>query len=215
MATVNNIRQDIANHLKDPLMERVQGYQLLECINAAADDAFSKEWVLPVDNESLETASATFEYNIPAGVAFIHQVWLESSTSNQYDTQVLRNQWRIQLVGSQATLVFDSILFTIVVTRNLKLVGHKRPTVAYATGSATIDVGMEAFIRERATSYAARYLARSVPGQVDVLAEGLQSNTGPTYAQLEQDAWLKSENLMENRGAQYRITSRSRFVPGL
>jgi hypothetical protein len=321
VSTVNDIREDIANHLHDPLMVRVQAYQLLEFINAASHDARSKEWLLLLDDETLLLASSTYEYDVPASFAYIHEVWLESATGGRFDERILRNQWRLLLVGTTPALVFDGDLFTITAGRNLKLVGHQRPTeytasvagvnevqrvshdgtggtftlsfggqttaainwnasaadvksalealssvvsvdasggalptaveitftdpgaqnvaemteddssltgdtvgvtiatvtqgrLASGTGASSIDTGMEAFIRERALSYAARYLARLIPSVADAVAEGVVADEGARYSELVQESWLKSENLLQERGVEYRLHPKSRVVPG-
>ena len=200
--TVDELRDEIAHHIQDPASRLVNRQQLLEFINSAAWDAATNDWLLPLDDESLETAGSTFEYNIPTNFLYIHEIWLESSVANQYDERILRNQWRLLLVGTTPTLVFDSSLFTIVATRNLKLVGHQRPTTEYSSGTDNIDLGLESFIRERAISYAARNLGRH---------QGLHA---VTYAQLAADSYQTSQDLLQNRPEAYQLHFRSRLVPG-
>ena len=195
------MQDEISNHLQDPAHLQLNTQQLLEMINSSAWDAANMDWLLPKSDESLETASSTFEYAIPSGFEYIHDIWLESSTSNQFDERILRNQWKIGLVSTTATLIFDSVLFTIVVTRNLKLDGHARPTTEYAA-DANIDVGLEAFIRERSIMYGARNLARR-GGQ-----SSLQSS------ELAKETFQTSEAMLQNRPEQYRLHLRSRHVPG-
>ncbi len=199
--TIEELRDEIAQHLQDPLHLLVGREQLLEFINSAAWDAANQDWLLPKSNESIETAASTYEYAVPSGFTYIHDIWLESSTANQFDERILRNQWKVGLVSTTATIIFDSILWTIVATRNLKLDGHARPNTEY-TDSESIDVGLEAFIRERAIMYGARNMSR----------HGGQH--AQQYAQLAQEAFTTSEGMLQNRPEQYRLHLRSRFVPG-
>ncbi len=200
--TIEELRDEIGNHLQDPAHLLLNRQQILEFVNSAAWDAANGDWLLPNDDVSLETAASTYIYTIPTGFEYIHDIWLESSTANQYDERILRNQWRLLLVGSTASIIFDSILWTVVATRNLKLVGHARPTTEYTSDTQSVDVGLESFIRERATAYGARNLSR----------HGGQH--AQQYSQLFQDAYQTSESLLQNRPEQYRLHLRSRFVPG-
>ncbi len=200
--TIEELRDEVGNHLQDPAHFLVNRQQLLEFINSAAWDAATGDWLLPKDDTSLVTASSTYIFTIPTGFEYIHDIWLESSTTDQYDERILRNQWRLLLVGSTASIVFDSVLFTIVTTRNLKLVGHARPTTEYSEDTDNIDAGLESFIRERATAYGARYLAR-IGGQ-----------SSQQYAQLFQEAYQTSADMLTNRPEQYQLHLRSRPVPG-
>ena len=199
--TIVELQDEIGNHLQDPAHFLLNTQQLLEFINSSAWDAANGDWLLPKSDESLETAASTFEYAVPSGFEYVHDVWLESSTANQFDERILRNQWKIGLVSTTATLIFDSVLFTITATRNLKLDGHARPSTEYAdTGS--IDVGLEAFIRERAVAYAARNLS----------AHGGQHSE--KYSRMGNEAYQTSADMLANRPEQYRLHFRSRYVPG-
>lgn len=200
--TIEELRDEIGNHLQDPAHLLLNRQQLLEFVNSAAWDAANGDWLLPKDDTSLATASATFIYTIPTGFEYIHDIWLESSTTDQYDERILRNQWRLLLVATTASIVFDSVLFTIVTSRNLKLVGHARPTTEYLSDTDNVDVGLESFIRERATAYGARNLSR----------QGGQH--AQQYAQLFQEAYQTSADMLTNRPDQYQLHLRSRPVPG-
>ena len=200
--TIEELRDEVANHLQDPAHLLIQRSQLLEFINSASWDAANMDWLLPKSNESIETAVSTFEYSVPTGFEYIHDVWLESSTANQFDERILRNQWKVGLVSTTATIIFDSVLWTVVATRNLKLDGHARPTTEYSEDTDNVDVGLESFIRERAVMYGARNLAR----------HGGQH--AAQYAQLADQAFQTSESMLQNRPEQYRLHLRSRHVPG-
>jgi hypothetical protein len=199
--TIDKLRDELAHHLQDPANRLVNRDQLLEFINSAAWDASTNDWLLPLDNESLLESTGTYEYNVPSDFLYIHEVWEESAVADRYDRRIVRNQWRILLVSTTPTLVFDSDLFTITDARNLKLVGHKRPTTEYGD-SDSIDTGLESFIRERAVSYAARNLSRHGGAMAQ------------QYAALAEEAWQKSEALLQNRPEQYQLHIRSRLVPG-
>lgn len=200
--TVDELRDELAHHLQDSAHALINRNQLLEMINSAAWDAANGDWLIPLDDETLETVAATYEYAVPASFLYIHDVWLESATAGLFDRRILRNQWRLLLTGTTPQLVLDPDLHTITATRNLKLQGHRRPTTEYSEGTTNIDTGLESFIRERAVAYAARNLSR----------HGGQH--AQQYAQLAQEAWQMSENLLQNRPEQYRLHIRSRLVPG-
>ena len=200
--TIEELRDEVANHLQDPEHRLLNRQQLLEFINSAAWDAANGDWLIPNDDVSLATSASTYIYTVPTGIEYISDIWLESSTTDQYDERILRNQWRLLLVAATPSVVFDSILWTITATRNLKLVGHARPTTEYTEETDSVDQGLESFIRERATSYASRNLAR----------QGGQH--AQQYAVLAQEAYQTSENMLTNRPEQYQLQLRSRVVPG-
>ena len=199
--TILELQDELANHLQDPSRFLLANSQHLEFINSAAWDAANNDWLLPKYDDSLETASSTYEYTIPSGFEYIHDIWIESSTSDQYDERILRNQWKIGLVDTTASIIFDSVLWTVVATRNLRVLGHKRPNTEY-TDSDSIDVGLESFLRERAIMYASRNLS----------AHGGQH--AQQYAAMGDRAMQISDIMLENRPEQYKLHFRSRFVPG-
>lgn len=203
-ATVNSLIGEISERVGDIELERVTKEQVIVLINAAARDLRGAGIVLPIDNETLETVAATYEYAVPATIAYIFELWLESAVANQYDRRILRNQWILRLVGTTPTLIFDSDLFTIVATRNIKIVGYQRPTDTYVIGTGNIDEGFEAFIRERATSYAARQLSESAEGQAQATLENIATAT-----------WQESVNLLAALAQQPDFLPRrhSRHVP--
>lgn len=202
--TVDELRDEMSHHLQDPAHELVNRQQLLEFINSASWDAANSDWLIPLDNEATVLAGATYEYTVPANFLYVHDLWLESATDGLFDRRVLRNQWRILLTGTTPQIVFDPDLFTITAGRQVKVQGHRRPTTEYAapTDTTNIDTGLESFIRERGVAYAARNLSRHQGGHAQ------------QYAQLAQEAWQMSENLIQNRPEQYRLHIRSRPVPG-
>lgn len=323
MATVNEIREDIANHLRDPEMKRILPYQLLEFINAASHDAKSKGWLIPLEeDESLSLIASTYDYTVPANFAHIHEVWIaDASGLYNEDGFVPWNRWWLTMDGAVPVLRFSQEFFTITAGRGIKLVGQARPTeytatvagvnevqrvshdgtggtftlsfggattgtiawnanaaavttalealativdvtvtggalptavdvefvdpgsenvaemteddtnltgdtigvtvvtvtqgrVASGTGATDIDEGLESFIRERGTAYAARYMARLMPSQQDVIGEGVVADLGVKYGQLAQEAWMASENLLQEREKQYHLNPRARAVPG-
>jgi len=199
--TVVELQDELANHLQDPSRFLLANSQHLEFINSAAWDAANNDWLLPKNDNSLETAASTYEYSVPSGFEYVHDVWMESGTADQYDERILRNQWKIGLVDAVAKVIFDSVLWTVTATRNLRLNGHARPTTEY-TDSSSIDVGLEAFIRERAIMYGARNLS-SHGGQ-----------HAQQYSGMADRAMQTSEAMLQNRPEQYQLHFRSRFVPG-
>lgn len=200
--TVNELREALAQSLGDPTMEMANEEQLLMFINQAARDAGNEDWVLPIEeDESLVLATATYDYAVPAGFKFIHEIRLEGSTSDLYDSRIADYKWRLVLDSSSPKIRFESRLFTITDGRQIKLVGQKRPTT-YTSGSTTVDTGLESFLHERATWYGARYLATRKPE--------MASSYNATAQQARAASDLLSQKQREHMG-RHRY---ARAVPG-
>lgn len=80
-------------------------------------------------DESLVVASSQWEYDIPAGFAYVEEALLESGTANRYSpsTNLLDvRHWRI-LPGSPPKIWFDNDYVTLTAGRQLRLVGQQAP----------------------------------------------------------------------------------------
>lgn len=202
--TVDELRGEMAHHLQDPASTLVNRDQLLSFINSAAWDAANEGWLLNVQDESLTLSASDFEYDVPAGLAYIHEIWQESTTGTSvYDDFIPWHQWEIVLdAASTPAIHFSRDSFTVVATLDLRLKGQARPTSEYTSGSANIDAGMESFIRERAVAYAARNLSRHGGAHAQ------------QYAQLAQEALVTSESLLQQQAEFFRPKRYARAVPG-
>ncbi|KKN83857.1 hypothetical protein LCGC14_0295100 [marine sediment metagenome] len=202
--TVDELRNEIAHHLQDPAKRLVNQAQLLEFIDSAAWDAAAEGWLLSTQDESLSLGSSDFEYDVPSGLAYIHEIWQETTAATGiYDDFIPWHQWEIVLDASGTPAIhFSRETFTVVSGVDLRLKGQTRPTSEYSSGSSSIDAGMESFIRERAIAYAARNLSRHGGAHAQ------------QYAQLAQEAQTISESLLQQQAEFFRPKRYSRAVPG-
>jgi hypothetical protein len=202
--TVDELRDEIAHHIQDPASQLLNRQQLLEMINSAAWDAAAEGWVLETQDESLTLASNDYEYDVPAGLAYIHEIWAESvAAAGTYPTFIPWYQWEIVVDASGTPAIhFSRESYTPVVSIDLRLKGQTRPTSEYSEGSDEIDPGMESFIRERAITYAARNLSSHGGAHAQ------------QYAQMEQIAMAASESLLQQQAEFFRPKRYARAVPG-
>ena len=78
--TVDELTNELAHHLQDPAHQMVNRNQLLAFINSAAWDVANEGWNVDLqDDESIYIATATFEYAIPTGFSFMHDLWEEGT----------------------------------------------------------------------------------------------------------------------------------------
>lgn len=201
--TVNTLRDRVAHHIQDPSHSLVNRDQLLAFLNSAAQDVSNEGWLLPTQDESLTIGSADYEYDVPSGLVYIHEIWQESATgAGTYPTFVPWHQWEIVVDASSTPAIhFSRDSYTITASIDLRLKGHTRPTTLYADGD-TLDTGMESFLRERTIEYAARYMARHGGAHAQMAA------------QLSQEAHVISESLLQQQGEFFRPKRYSRVVPG-
>lgn len=202
--TIVELTDEISVHIQDPGHDLLNRAQLLEAINSAAWDALAEEWFLDTQDETLTTGSADYEYNVPAGLARIHEIWQETTTATAiYSTFVPWHQWEIVVdkLGVPA-IHFSRESYSLTTTIDLRLKGQTRPTTEYSEDTDEVDTGMESFIRERAVSYAARNLARG------------GSAHAQQYAQLSVEAMERSMELMKQQGEFFQPKRYSRAVPG-
>ncbi|KKN10607.1 hypothetical protein LCGC14_1034950 [marine sediment metagenome] len=202
--TIDELLDEISVHLQDPAYELLNRAQLLEAVNSAAWDASAEGWVLSTQDESLTTGSADYEYDVPAGLAYIHEIWQETTTGTAiYPTFVPWHQWELVIDASGTPAIhFSRDSYSLTATIDLRVKGQTRPTTEYSADTDVIDTGMESFIRERAVVYAARNLSRGSSGHAQ------------QYAQLEQTAMENSMRFIEKQGEFFRPKRYSRAVPG-
>lgn len=202
--TVAEALNELSVHIQDPAHQLLNRAQLTACINSAAWDASAEGWVIETQDESLSLGSSDYEYDVPAGIAYIHEIWMEAATgTGTYPTFIPYYQWQIVMdTSSTPAIHFSRDSFTPTASIDLRLKGQTRPTVEYSSETSNIDAGMEAFLRERAVMYAARNLSRK---------EGAQAQS---YLALAQEAFQISELLMQQQAEFFRPKKYSRAVPG-
>lgn len=84
---VNSLREELATHIGDPMMNLVKPYQYLTFINSAARDLVSSGWLLPTETaENVELLSNEYEYDIPAGFAYIQDIRIGDRTQGNAAT---------------------------------------------------------------------------------------------------------------------------------
>ena len=198
MANVNQVVGEVSERVGDIELERITKEQLLVLINAAARDLLGAGIVIGLtDNESLTSSSGALSI-VPASFAYIHDIWGGTS----FRTWIPQSHWSFQVVSSAPNILWDSEL--LATSSTVQLNGHARPNAAYALGSTSIDTGMEAFVRERASAYAAKQLAQVAEGTPAANLEGISNS-----------AMAESTVLLQLLGAQahFRPHRYSRAVP--
>lgn len=205
MATATALGLQIARRCHDTSQVEITAAGYLDFINMALDDLAAAGWLEPqVSDESLILASSDYDYNVPSGFAYLSRITVADSDGEfPQQNEVPQHQWHIDLdVASTPEIYFRPDVFDQLISgRALKVVGQKRPSTGVA-GSATIVAGMEAFVRERATSYALEHLA-----------DGL-SELSQTRMRRSEQTWAKSEQMLGRHPMEFRVKPNSLYVPG-
>lgn len=205
MATATALGLLVALRVHDKNQAELLAADYLSFINLAIDDLVASGWLLPqTEDESIVLVDNDFDYDIPAGFAYIRRLYVADSDSQfPSENEVPHHQFRLSLdVAGTPEIYFLPDSFDMLVSgRNVKIVGQKRPSQSVA-GSATIEPGMEAFVRERAVSYAAEFLAAGV------------SELSQYRQRLAEVTWAKSEKMLGNHPMEFRVKPSSLYVPG-
>lgn len=158
---VSDLQEELALHVHDVNNGEVTSAQWLMFINSAARDARTSGWLVrQTDDTSIEVSASTYEYDIPAGFAYIQELYIEETInqSSVYVREIPRSHWDVRLNASTGNpeLAFNT-LSELTPSKHIRIIGQKRPTI-YISPTQTIDAGMEGFIRERALYYGYRFL---------------------------------------------------------
>lgn len=102
-------------------------------------------------------------------------------------------------LASRPQFVFNSNYFSFTAGTPLKVVGQRRPTTVYSA-SDTLDTGMESFIVERATAYAARF----------IFAQGNAPDLNVVY----RESMATSREFLLRHPQEFRVRPSSTRVPG-
>lgn len=207
MATGTSVALRVAARLGDATQAELTAAQYLAFVNDAIDDLAGAGWLEPqTEDESLSLSASTYEYDVPAGFAYIRTIYVaDSDGTYPADHEVPQHQYRLILDASaDPEIHFLKDRFDLLISgRALKLIGQKRPTQDIA-GGATIVSGMEAFIRERAIAYAGDALS----------AMAAAGDLAPYRAEIAKQAWAKSEQMLARHPQEFRVKPNSRHVPG-
>jgi hypothetical protein len=204
MATATDLALRISYRVHDKTQVEISAADMLTFLNDAVDDLVAAGWLEPqTEDESTTMAADTYEYNIPAGFAFIDMIIQEDdSYADRYNYVIPELQWRIALdATADPEIHFDSTLWAPVANKKIKIIGQKRPAQALS-GATVIVNGMESFIRERATHYAAAFLA----------AGG--SELQQQRKELSEIAYRNSERMLAGHPMEFRVRPSSRHVIG-
>ncbi len=200
--TVANLKADLALRIHDVANAEVTSTQLLNFINMAVYDADNAGWLKPVnDDTSLVEAINVFDFNIPTGLIYVNSVRRENVATLTYDFEFPDNYWDLRLIGGVAQLHFDERVYLPDAGAHLMLMGQGRPTI-YVSDTDTIDNMFQSFLRERATGYAAAFVAGGI------------SQYSQYRQQLSDRAFAISEMLLARSPQEFRMQPNSKKVPG-
>ena len=203
MATATALALRVSYRVHDKDQAEISAADYLTFVNDAIDDLVAAGW-LERQSEDVTTSMVTdtFDYSVPSGFAYVQFLIEEDANeAGKYPgPKTADHLWWIGLVSGTPTFHFDSNLWFPTNGKKIKIVGQKRPTQSIA-GSATIVSGMEAFIRERATHYAAGYLAAGV------------SELSQWRKDLSEISYRNSEKMLAYHPQEFRVRVGSRVVP--
>lgn len=201
MATATEIGLQVARRVRDATQSELTAAGYLDFINMAIDDLKLEGWLEPqAEDTSLSVLAGTYTYTIPDGFAYIRRLeQADSDGSYPMDSIIPAHYWFIE--NDAQINIRPDYHAGLVTGRTIKIVGQKRPSGG-VLGSATIVAGMESFVRERAVTYVAEYLASgdsALAGFRQRLAEG---------------NWPKSQQLLARHPQEFRVKPSSVHVPG-
>lgn len=203
MATVLDIIDSVKARMREDDRIEVSFAQMLSFINDAAQDLVASGWVIQDMDEAALFVVGTYEYAVPSGLAFVHEIRVENTvdTPSTWDEIVHSHFWRIGEYDAPK-LVFHKG-FPIPGTRLMRVLGQKRPSLYTGTGD-TVDLGMEPYIRESALASALSFQSAAIP-------ELEQSRS--RFA-LAGEARLRAEQFLSRSPQRFRQFPNARYVPG-
>lgn len=126
--------------------------EFIDAVNLAIA-MVSQEALSDATNDSLVVATdasgdTLYEYDVPPGIDYIEQVYMESADSGRYshvNNRIDERQWRIRR-GSTPRLWFDDDLVSLTEHRHLRLSGQKYATeLSLDSDETTINPGWLVF----------------------------------------------------------------------
>ncbi len=200
--TVANLKTDLALRIHDVNNAEVSSAQLLNFINNAVHDGMNAGFLLPLsDDTTLVEASAQYDFTVPTPFVYINSVLRQNVATNTYDYEFPLNYWRLDDIAGVATLHFDERAYLADAGAHLMLKGQQRPTV-YVNDTDVIDNMMWSFLRERATFYAATFVA----GGLSQYSQWRQKTADTAFA--------ISEQMIARSPQEFRMRPNSKKVPG-
>ena len=178
--------------------------QMTLFVNQALEDAASSGWLIDLeDDESLTFAATTYEYSVPSSFAYIGSLRVENSSTSPatWDEHIPVPFWEIRF-DTDAKFYINRA-WPIPVGKKMKVIGQRRPILVTGIGS-TIEVGMEAFVRERAIAYA---LGFQSTGSAELSVD-------QSHIALMDRKMAHSERLLSLHPQEFRVTLNSEHVPG-
>jgi len=202
MTTFANLQAAVALRCHDSGSLELTAAQYGILINQAIDDLAAEQIVSPLAEDESTIIAAVWDYSVPADFAYIKELRQESAVgSGKYPNVIHPSLWRLAYeTGTTAVIKFDENEFTLVAGVKIKVIGQKR--VAQLAGVEVAEPGLESFIRERAIGYAA-----------DILAGGVSELSAWRRA-LVQEAWARSNLIMQRIPREWRPLPDSKRVPG-
>jgi hypothetical protein len=203
MATFVTIKDDVSLRCHDPSKLELTDVQYGLIVNQAIDDLSAEQIVLPLaEDETTILSAAVYDYTVPASFSWVKELRQESAVgSGKYPTVIHPSLWRLTIeTATTAVIKFDENEFAIIVGAHIKVIGQKR--VPQLAGTATVEPGLESFIRERAIGYAA-----------DILA-GSTSELSVWRRSLVQECWQRSNLMLARLPREYRPAPDTKRVPG-
>ena len=178
--------------------------QMTLFVNQALEDAASSGWLIDIeDDESLTFSASTYEYSVPSSFAYIGSLRVENSSTSPstWDERIPVPFWEIRF--DTAAKFYINRAWPIPVGKKIKVIGQRRP-ILVTTISSTIEVGMEAFVRERAIAYA---LGFQSTGSAELSVD-------QSHIALMDRKMAHSERLLSLHPQEFRVTLNSEHVPG-
>jgi len=193
---VNELRESLAQSLRDVGMEFANARQLLIFINDAARDASAAGVYIPMPEDTTITLDDSVDYVVPADFCTLHTIRIGTWRLPLY-------YWRLltQEDTGDPVIRFDTRFFAPD-TGTLALEGQRRPHT-YSEDDDVLDPGLESFLHERATAYGARFIGR-------------MADEAGQYAELDQKALITSTEQLQRVMLQERFQRHlyARVVPG-
>lgn len=116
MTTINEVREDIALAVGDPMMERVKEPTILTFLNRAARDLINSGWLLPQEHaENIELLSNEWEYDVPAQFAYVKEIRIGDMSVDNASTVDSGTDLGAAISDTTGTTVTvgDSSIFTV------------------------------------------------------------------------------------------------------
>lgn len=193
MTTAQSLVDSLEVHIRDTTNVEVTEAQLLRFLNDAAQDVASRWWVPLEDDESVTFASPSVA--VPSGFAYLREI----RYGTDYVSVIPRQYWDVRINGGVSVIFFDPRLTGV--SGAIKFVGWKRPKIDYVLADV-IEIGMEAFLRERAGHFAMNFMAAGL------------SELDRARIQLAETKFRNSEILIQQHIEERKVVPSPRIVPG-